>query len=350
MRKLPRLWRALEALPDLAAERLEWRRLVGDEWPIVEPLFRQTGALVDQVWCPSPGGPDCPRQVIQHDNGRVVAVCGDQPRNCDTLSLSLDDIAVLELDVRRLAQALAAPLGLKAAPGWMRVPDILELGLHQVAARRGVPVVLLWARAPDQAGRAIEFLMHAFDTPFAVATPTDRFVGAESRARIRQAGGMHVPLSDVLGADDHGTLVSQQAASEIFAPIRRFESPGPQRAWVLPSDARWDELVIDFVEREVVNIRFRGETRKFEPEHLGMKNRKNGRPTLQWTLLQRLALAGGELDWRDRGATTSIKKQKQALSDKLKAAFGVEGRPIVWNDAKSAYVARVVLRASGLRS
>jgi len=350
MRKLHRLWRALEALPGLAAERLEWHRLLGDEWRVVEPLLHQTSELAERVWCPSPSGVDCPRRVIHHDSGRIVAVCGDEPRNCDMISLTLEDISVLELDVRRLAQALAGPFGLKAAPSWVREPDILELGMHQVAASQGVPVVLLWARTPDQAGRAIEFLMHAIDGPFALATPTDRFVGAEARARIRQTGGMHVPLSDALGADDHGTLVGQHAAAEIFASVRRPRIPGPQRAWVLPPDARWEELVIDFVELEVVNIRFRDETRRFEPEHLGMKNRKNGRPTLQWTLLKQLALAGGELDWEDREATTSIKKQKQALSDRLKAAFGIEGSPVEWDEARSAYVARFVLRASGLRS
>ena len=155
---------------------------------------------------------------------------------------------------------------------------------------------------------------------------------------------------DALGADDHGTLVGQHASAGVFAPVRQSVTPGPQRAWVLPPDARWEELAFDFVEFEVINVRFRSETRRFEPEHLGMKNRKNGRPTLQWTLLQQLALAGGELDWRDRGATSSIKKQKQALSDRLKAAFGIEGNPIKWDEARSAYVARFVLRASGLRS
>ena len=148
MRNSLRLWRALEALPGLAAERLEWRRLVGDEWPIVEPLFRQTGALVDRVWCPNPGGLDCPRRVVHHGDDRIVAVCGDQPRNCDTLSLSLDDIAVLELDVRRLAAALAQPSGLSGAPRWMREPDIVQLGTHKVAAGLGVPILLLWARTP----------------------------------------------------------------------------------------------------------------------------------------------------------------------------------------------------------
>ena len=350
MGKLRRFWRALEILPRPAAERLEWRRLLGDEWSIAEPLLRQTGALVERVWCPSPsGGVDCPRRVIHHDSGRIVAVCGDDPRNCDTISLTLEDIAVLELDVRRLAQALAGPLGLKAAPTWIREPDILELGMHQVAAGQGVPVVLLWARTPDQAGRAIEFLIHAIDAPFAVATPTDRFVGAETRAKIRQVGGMHVPLSDALGADDHGTLVGQHAPEEIFAPVGQAVTPGPELAWVLPPDARWEELAFDFVELEVVTVRFRGETRRLEPEHLGMKNQKNGRPTLQWPLLRQMALAGGQLAWRDRGATTRIKKQKQELSNRLKAAFGVEGDPIEWNGDNNAYVARFALRASGVR-
>jgi hypothetical protein len=349
MRKLHRLWRALENQQSLAAERLEWRRLLGDEWPIVEPLFCQTGSLVERVWCPSPSGVDCPRRVIHHDSGRIVAVCCDDPRSCDTISLTLDDIVVLELDVRRLAHALAAPLGVKAAPRWIREPDILHLGMHQVAAGQGLPVVLLWTRTPDQAGRAIEVLIHTTDAPFAVATPTGRFVGAESRARIRQAGGMHVPLSDMLGADDHGTLVGQHAPDDIFAPVRQSVTPARELAWVLPPDARWEELVIDFVERDVVNIRFRGQTRRLEPEQLDMKNRKNGRPTLQWILMQQMALGGGQLAWSNPGATTRVKKQKQELSNKLKAAFGVEGDPIEWDGDNNAYVARLALRASGLR-
>jgi hypothetical protein len=139
-------------------------------------------------------------------------------------------------------------------------------------------------------------------------------------------------------------------STHIFAPVRQSITLRPERAWALPPDARWEELTFDFVELEVVNIRFRGKTRRFEPEHVGMKNRKSGRPTLQWTLLQQLALSGGQLAWGDPGATNRIKKQKQELSDKLKAAFGMEGRPIVWDEVRSAYVARVVLRASGLRS
>jgi len=354
MRKLHRLWRALENQQGLAAERLEWRRLVGDEWPIVEPLFRQSGALVGRVWCPSPGGPDCPRRVTRHDDGRIVAVCGDQPRNCDTLSLSLDDIAVLELDVHRLAAALAEPLGLSGAPRWVEEPDVLQLGMHEVAAGLGVPILLLWARTPHQADRAIAGLVHSVAGPFALTTPTDRFVGAQAREKIMLAGGVQVPLDDVVGVNDHNRLVGQRPPEAVFARVREaVAQPAagsrPARAWVLPADARWEELTFDFVADEVINVRFRGDTRRFEPEHLGMKNQKNGRPTLQWTLLQQMAVGGGQVAWTDRAATDRIKKQKQALSDRLTAAFGIEKDPIGWNDS-GAYVARFVLQASGLRS
>ena len=187
------------------------------------------------------------------------------------------------------------------------------------------------------------------DAPFAVATVTDRFVGAEGRATIRSSGGMHALLCDAVGADDQGTLVGQYASAGGFCRGLSVRGSGPTTSWVLPPDARWEELGFDFVELEVINVRFRGETRRFEPEHLGMKNRKNGRPTLQWSLLRQMALAGGQLTWRDPGATIRIKKQKQELSDRLKAAFGIEGDPIQWDGDGNAYVARFVLRASGLR-
>jgi hypothetical protein len=339
----------------LAAERLEWRRLLSDEWPIVQPLLRQTGALVDRVWCPSPSGVDCPRRVIHHDSGRIVAVCGDQPRNCDTLSLSLADIAVLELDVRRLAAALAQPLGLSSDPRWVQEPDVLQLGMHEVAAGLGVPILLLWARTSHQADRAIAGLVHSVAGPFALTTPTDRFVGAQAREKITLAGSIQVPLDGVVGVDDRNRLVGQRPPEAVFARVREAvarpaAASRPARAWVLPADARWEELTFDFVADEVINVRFRGETKRFEPEHLGMKNQKNGRPTLQWTLLQHMAVGGGQVAWTDRAATDRIKKQKQALSDRLTAAFGIEKDPIGWNDEAGAYVARFVLRASGLRS
>ena len=98
MRILKRWWTALESIPGQAAERLEWRQLLEDEWPLAEPYLRSTGRIVEQVWCPSPGGDGCPRRVVHHDDGRIVAVCGDQPKHCDPLDLALEDLVVLDVD------------------------------------------------------------------------------------------------------------------------------------------------------------------------------------------------------------------------------------------------------------
>ena len=61
-----------------------------------------------------------------------------------------------------------------------------------------------------------------------------------------------------------------------------------------------------------------------------MKNRKNGRPTLQWTLLRSLARSHGAISWNDHDADARIKQQKRQLSKKLMAYFGIEEPPIDW--------------------
>jgi hypothetical protein len=63
-----------------------------------------------------------------------------------------------------------------------------------------------------------------------------------------------------------------------------------------------------------------------------------------------MAIEGGEIAWADQAANDRVKKQKQALSNKLTDAFGIQKDPIEWKDGAGAYVAHFVLQASGLRS
>jgi hypothetical protein len=111
----------------------------------------------------------------------------------------------------------------------------------------------------------------------------------------------------------------------------------------LPANTRWEDLTFEFTAEEVVNVRFRQETRRYEPEHFGMKSKKNGRPTTLWTLLRSIAQLAGSLTWRDRAASTTTKKQKQLLSSRLMSLFGILGDPIPWRPAQRAYVARFAI-------
>ena len=77
-----RFWRAVEDLPGCAESLLDWKDALADDFEAASFLLRKTGTLAARVGCPSPGGVDCPRRVVRHGDGSIVAVCGNQPAEC----------------------------------------------------------------------------------------------------------------------------------------------------------------------------------------------------------------------------------------------------------------------------
>ncbi len=120
------------------------------------------------------------------------------------------------------------------------------------------------------------------------------------------------------------------------------------RAWVLGSDAKWAELTLEFQAPEVLVARFRGETRRFEPFHLGMRNEKTLRGNLQWKLLAMFAVNGGVIERSDR-TWQSVQSQKQQLSGRLQSAFGIPGDPIAWSAYQQEYSTLFVIRGDARR-
>ena len=155
MPPIKRFWRSLPSIPGAATSRFEWQALLGEEWSATAPLLRATGALVARVRCPSPGGDGCPRRVVRHRDGRIVAVCGDPEGQCDTINLTLDDIVVHELDLVKLADALCRLLGLDlelqplsfAGPAW-------QVGWYEPVAGQRFAMVLVLPVEGDQAHHA----------------------------------------------------------------------------------------------------------------------------------------------------------------------------------------------------
>ena len=103
---MKRLWPALEALPGLAAITEEWKQRLGEDYEAGQDLLRITNRRAEAYPCPSPGGTGCVRSIVDHGNGKIVAVCGDQPKRCDRLVLTKQDIAVHEIDARKLCTAI----------------------------------------------------------------------------------------------------------------------------------------------------------------------------------------------------------------------------------------------------
>ena len=138
--------------------------------------------------------------------------------------------------------------------------------------------------------------------------------------------------------------------ADLLAQVESGADGGPDDlAWPIPPDARWEEIGIRFIAGEVVNVTFRGETRRFEPEAFGLKNAKNGKPTAAWIYLRTFALARGRLPVRHANGkeTSKHQKQKQSLSKALRAAFGIADEPIP--TVNGEYTARFVTSADDLQ-
>ncbi len=346
-----RFWKSLDGLTDAATDAREWRARLGPEWPVAAPLLRSTGGLATSIACPSPGGTGCPRRVVRHDDGSIRAVCGESPRICDDLDLARDDIAILGLDRPKLIRAVAVALSLSERPAATNAGAVIEIGTHEVHAGRGFPVFLVvpgpWF------GDGIESLAElvAVSRPKVLLTPTRRSLGAAATRYLDTIGVTRFALADVLVADDCHRLGVSQPVEVLFAALRAAVAEATDSAdaglvWPLPPDARWEEVTIVFVADEVINVSFRGQTRRFEPDQLGMKDARSGKPKRQWTYMKALARSGGLLPVDPPRVVKGHQKQKQELSGALRACFGIQDEPIPVHGRD--YRARFVIRADDL--
>lgn len=336
-----RFWKSLDELTDAATDARNWRARLGPEWPAGGPLLRPTGTLATTIGCPSPGGAGCPRRVVRYDDGSIRAVCGDSPKVCEDLDLTRDDIGVLGLDRPKLIGAIAGALSLSAPRAALGSGPVIEIGTHDVHASRGFPVFL--AVPGPWFGDGIEPFaeLAAVSGPKVLLTPTRSSLGAPAIRYLDTLGVTRFALADILVADDRHRLVAIQPVDSLFSKLRTTVSEASASAaaapgWKLPAGARWDEVSIRFRDREVVQVRFRGVTRPMEPDQLGMKSAKDGKPTRQWRLLWLLAVFRGELPKelppkileRVPEFKRGYRRQKELLARSLIECFDVRGNPL----------------------
>lgn len=359
---MTKFWKALDALSDAATDRREWNNLLEHEFNGMtangpnraSPLLRSTGMRALSFSCPSPGGENCPRRIVHHENGTIRAVCGDNPKACADLNVLEDDILIYELDRIVLARRIAHAIGLSRIPVKFDKRPVFRIGFHDVSAGRGFPIFLtIPGPSPNEDAAQFDNLA-AHPGPKLLLTPTSSSIPVHLASGLDRNGVSRLALEDLIDVEMGGQLRPCQPIAVVFAELRaqfmdRMESTGSKLVWPLPTDARWEELSIRFVADEVINVGFRGETRRFEPDRLGMKSAKDGKPKASWTYLKAIALEGGRLPVHHAKVTDNSKhqKQKQALSTALRAAFGISDDPLPV--VEGHYVARFVANADDLQ-
>jgi hypothetical protein len=342
-----RFWQAVEDLAGNAESLHDWQDILGDDFGPASFLLRSMGRLASRIACPSPGGIHCPRRVVRHGDGSIVAVCGNHPAECLRFQLTPDDIAVLELDWPKLAAQLCGCVGIRLDRRKVEgVPRTWQVGQVDVAAGSAFRVHLtIPTEEADLNYLATELVGRTH--PTALLVPTRRHLSLATLDVLSRYASDAAVLDEVIELGAPGQLACTVSPRVIFPSAWSATAPAEAaegRAWILPADARWEQLVFEFEAAEMLRATFRGETRRFEPLDLGMRDQRSKRPTLQWTTLRVVAQTGGSLRSAKPSEAARIKKQKQMLADKLRSAFGIRADPIPWVPEAREYRARFVVR------
>jgi len=285
--------------------------------------------------------------VVRHPDGRIVAVCGDHPQRCDTFDLNADDIEVVTLSRRALSDDLKTALSLSSLSGMPSDGEVVTLGNIPILAGIGLAT---FVACPSGGERIL-----ARDLPMLpvhligglLLTPTGEHV--EQLPEPWFAIALADLISTELGSNPMLSPAGETQLNLIKEKMRSAFEKTDAAAWRLPAGATWGELEIEFISDAVLNARFRSQTRRLEPEHLGMKDGRTGNPNEQWALLGQFAKHLGVLPSLSTKQHHIFLKQKQELSKKLRWHFGIPDEPIAYDRRLREFRTAFVIRPHTLR-
>jgi len=113
--------------------------------------------------------------------------------------------------------------------------------------------------------------------------------------------------------------------------VNRFDSP--------PGTA-WKDITIEFVDEQTVKIRAKKTYGTYTYAEMGMGDRRNGRPTKQWEVLQAFRDGHGTLTWSNPKADRRNPKRKFHLDKALQRFFGFSGSAFGPTTDRSGWYAR----------
>ena len=99
-------------------------------------------------------------------------------------------------------------------------------------------------------------------------------------------------------------------------------------SYLLPKNANWENLYIEFVDGHIVRVSYPGmKTQKFDYKEMGFMDAKKNKPNLKWDFLREIAEQGGALTkatWYGKYG----RNVKYELNEGLKKFFGMKSNPI----------------------
>jgi hypothetical protein len=337
MGRLDHLWRAVARAPVLSGVRAFWDDLVGRDAPVLRRFLRALPDLVSTYPCPTPGADGCPRGVVVHGDGDIVAVCRAIPRACETLSLNRADLVAYELDLARVAARVRILFGLAgdgSAVSSEEPPRTVYVGAYRPVAGHAFPAYLVLAGDAEVLRGLVEDLLRREVRPFILLAPSTELLDPRAAQAIAARGSLVLGLDDITGASEHDDLVLTRPAAELLAPFREVvmreaasEATDGMVFFPTPAGARWNQVDMRFVDSHTVRVSVGDEHGVFHYAQMGMASRKNSKPTVQWELLEAFAQERGTLRWDSSHASRKNQKRRELLANNLRAFFRIPDDP-----------------------
>jgi hypothetical protein len=291
--------------------------------------------VVARVPCPRPGGDGCPRVVVNHGNGRIVAVCGDPEGQCESVELTLEDIVVHELDVGGLASALCRLLNCE--PDLRPLPFVgatWSIGWYEPLAGKRFPLSLTLPTTEEEADSAAVRLVGHLGQRFILFVPAREPVEPETIEYLRGNRACLLFLEDVLTVGATRTWELLRTAEDILSDFRGsvLDDPRlnlPTHAFPTPPGTRWQDVAIRFLTQHQVHVQVGGTSDVFHFTQMGMADGRTDPvvPDSRWALLVAFAKGRGVVRWRTTNENRRRQKHKEGLSKTLRAFFHLEVDP-----------------------
>ena len=324
-------WVTLEAVPGVAAVDAEWKGRFGHDYEAARNFLRPNGEKATSHPCTIPRGCGCHHEVIVHGHEDLVAVCRCE-RGCDTFPLEPAEIVVYEVDRAALDAAVVAAFGLLEEPA---TPTDLygttRLGVYSPYAGYRFPIYLTLQLEADDFNAVLDGLLARNDTPFVLIAPTRELCTASAEKRLTDRQSSFVALSESVALEAQATPRLLRPLDELLAPLRAAHLPAPKGNGLVffptPADTTWSDVSIRFKDGYTVSVKAKAAAGVFNYTQMGMANKKNGDPTVQWDLLHDFADAHGVFDWSNPHAHRRNQKRREILAAHLQAFFRIDGDP-----------------------
>ncbi|HET6377634.1 MAG TPA: hypothetical protein VFG05_04925 [Methylocella sp.] len=216
-------WTRIEAAPGFGGARRHVRDILGAS---ATAFLEATGILCQDgiarnLPCASCRGHGHLRQVIQI-GGAFHAVCESGASQCPDIILDAREAASLTLDVGELCRNIATALGLQGRPEALR--DLA--GVHRTGAALSGPGIkhpayLVFRHSAPGYREALGALAARQNgAPFAMLTPTDRFIADGTLRQAKASGALLLPLTGILTLRN-GRFAATDDPKHLFAGLGR---------------------------------------------------------------------------------------------------------------------------------